>query len=99
MSKIPSKEPEYAKNHFLRHIESRAAWFGLSSAEDLGDRVGVTGTTVRQYRKAPEKMQLQTLQEYIRKLKLDPLVVLRFLGYTQKDINKALRGEFAEADQ
>ena len=99
MSKIPSKEPVYALNQFLRHIESRAAWFGLSTAEDLGAKIQVTGTTVRQYRKNPEKMQLKTLRAYIKLLKLDPVVVLRFLGYTQKDINKALRGECLEIEQ
>lgn len=77
MSKIPSKEAAYALNQFLRHIESRAAWFGLSAAEALGDKIQVTGATVRQYRKTPEKMQLRTLQAYIKQLKLDPVIVLR----------------------
>lgn len=96
MPKIASKEPEYALSHFLRHIKAKEAWYGLTTAEDLGAKVAVTGTTVRQYRKNPEKMQLKTLQAYIKVLKLDPLVVLRYLGYSQRDINKALREEGRE---
>ena len=96
MPKIAAKEPVYAKEQFLRHVESRAAWFGLSNADQLGPRVALTGATVRQYRKNPEKMQVKTLQAYIKLLKLNPLTVLRYLGFTQKEINKALRGEYEE---
>ncbi len=99
MPKIVSKEPEYALNQFLRHVESRAAWHGLSTAENLGAKVAVTGSTVRQYRKNPERMQLRTLQAYIKHLQLDPVIVLRYLGYTPRQINKALRGETTEEYQ
>lgn len=98
MPKIPAKEPIYAKDQLLRHVDSKAAWFGLSNADALGIKVGVTGATVRQYRKNPERMQLKTLQAYIKHLRLDPCVVLRYLGYTQREINKALRGEPTEGE-
>lgn len=88
MPKLLSKEPIYAEEQLLRHIEAQAAWYGLSNAEALGRKVSITGATVRNYRKSPEVMQLKSLQAYIKHLKLDPLIVLRYLGYSQKDINK-----------
>lgn len=98
MPKIAAKEPIYAENQFIRHVESRAAWFGFSNADVLGPKVDITGATVRQYRKNPGKMQLRTLQAYIKLLKLDPQIVLRYLGYSQREINKALQGELAEGE-
>lgn len=94
MPKIPSKEPEYAQNQFLRHVDAKAAWFGLSNAQKLGEKVDLTGPTVREYRKDPSKMRLMTLRKYISALQLSPFVVLRFLGYSQKDIRKAINEEF-----
>lgn len=91
MSKIARKEPEYAQVNFLKHIEAQKGWMGLAKDEVFAGKMGVSAPTVRAYKKNPGVMKVETLQRVIKLLDLSPAVVLRYLGFSQKDINRALR--------
>ena len=42
--------------------------------------------SVGNYKRDPGKIKLKTMQRMVTALKLDPGVVLRFLGYSNRDI-------------
>lgn len=88
MPRIKQNNVKYAQDDFLKEIDVQCAWAGLKSNEALGRAIGVTGRTVGNHREAPGKMQVCVLQKMIKALKLDPGVVLQFLGYSSQDIRK-----------
>lgn len=88
MPRIRQNNLTYQKKDFLLEIDVRCAYAGLKSNEDVGKLLGITGRTVANHRENPGKMQVCVLQKMIKTLKLDPGVVLRFLGYSNQDIRK-----------
>lgn len=90
MSRIPQKADEYATAELVRHIDAQMGYFGLNAVR-LGSAVGVSHVTVHSHKKNPASIPARSLRAYIRKLELDPVVVLQFLGYSKKEAVTALK--------
>lgn len=88
MPRIRQYADKYAQDDFLKEIDSRCVWAGFRTNEDLGSAVGVSNDTVRNYKKDPGRIRLDVLRKMVQKLKLDPGIVLRFIGYSNQDIRK-----------
>ena len=88
MPKIRQYADKYAREEFLKEIGSRCVWVGIQTNEDLGKAIGISGASAGNYKRDPGRIRLDTMQKMVQTLKLDPGVVLRFLGYTSQDIRK-----------
>lgn len=88
MPRIRQKAQTYAEEDFLREVLSRCAWAGIKNNEALGDALGVSGNTVGNFKRDPGRIRVDILRQMVQKLKLDPFIVLCFLGYTTKDVRK-----------
>lgn len=86
MPRIRQYEDKYIQEDLLKEIGSRCVWAGFKTNEELGNALGVTGASIGNYKRDPGKIQLKTMQRMVTALKLDPGVVLRFLGYSNRDI-------------
>ena len=88
MPRIRQYEDKYIKEDLLKEIGARCVWAGIRTNEELGNAVGVTGASIGNYKRDPGRIQLKTMRSMVAALKLDPGVVLRFLGYSTQDIKK-----------
>lgn len=95
MPRIRQYEDKYIKEDLLKEIGARCVWAGIRTNEELGNAVGVTGASIGNYKRDPGKIQLKTMRSMVAALKLDPGVVLRFLGYSTQDIKKFAK-EYAQ---
>lgn len=86
MPRIRQYEEKYAQDDFLKEIGSRCVWAGFQTNEDLGKAIGVSAASAGNYKRDPGRIRLDTMQLMVKKLKLDPGIVLRFLGYSNNDI-------------
>lgn len=93
MPRIRQYEDKYIKEDLLKEIGARCVWAGFKTNEDLGKAVGVTGASIGNYKRDPGKIQLKTMRSMVAALKLDPGVILRFLGYSAQDIKKFARDQ------
>ena len=73
---------------FLAEVNAQSVRFGYRKQEALGSALGVCQATAGNYLKKPETIRLSALRAMVKVLKLNPVVVLRALGYTTKDIQK-----------
>lgn len=94
-TRMPKSEISYmriAQEEFIKEIDSRCVWVGIKNNEALGEAVGVSHGTVSNFKRDPGRIRVEVLQKLVKKLKLDPGIVLRFLGYSTQDIR-----DFAKA--
>lgn len=91
MPRIRQNADKYRQSDFIREIDTRCAWHGLKTNAALGKALEVSGASIGNYRKEPEKMQVRVLKKMISVLKLDIPALLAFLGYTEKEIRKFAR--------
>lgn len=65
--------------------------YGYTSFKSLGDALGIAMDTANTYIKRPEQIRLGTLRQIVKILKLDPMIVLAAIGYSQRDIKKFIK--------
>ena len=88
MPKIRQYAEKYAHDDFVKEIGAKSVWAGFQTNEELGNAVGVSATSVGNYKRDPGKIKIKTMQKMISVLRLDPEIVLRYLGYSTQDIKK-----------
>jgi hypothetical protein len=93
MPRIRQNAEQYAIQDFRAEINAQCGRYGYTSQKSLGTALGVCQKTAGDYLKNPEAIRLGTLRDMVKLLKLDPVVVLKALGYTSKEI-KSVREEF-----
>lgn len=82
-----AQDAQKAKDDFWLELDHRLLDKGLPpGSTSLSQFVAVQPQTIRSYRKGKIEMQVDTLQMWIKSLSPDIRVVLRFLGYTDKEI-------------
>ena len=86
MPRIRQNAEEYAMQDFLSEINAQSARYGYRTQEALGSALGVCQATAGNYLKKPETIRLSALRAMVKVLKLNPVVVLKVLGYTAKEI-------------
>lgn len=89
MPRIRQNAEKYALKDFLGEINAQCGRYGYKSQRAFGDAIGVCQATARSYLMNPENIQLGTLREMIKVLRLDPVIVLKALGYSGKEIQRA----------
>ena len=88
MPRIRQKADEYAMRDFIAEINAQCGRYGYRSQRALGEALGVCQATAGNYLKNPECIQLGTLRAMVKLLRLDPMVILKVLGYTNQEIKK-----------
>lgn len=88
MPRIRQKAEEYAQADFLNEIGSRCVWAGIKTNEELGNAIGVSANTVGNFKRDPGRIRVDVLQKMVQKLRLNPMIVLIYLGYSSQDIRK-----------
>lgn len=88
MPRIHQKAAEYATADFLAEINAQCGRYGYKSQKSLGEALGVCQATAGNYLKNPDCIQFGTLRAMVKLLRLDPVVILKALGYSSKDIQK-----------
>ena len=88
MPRIRQLDDKYRKNDFLAELAAQCARKGFFTCRELGDAVDMSASSICGYRREPGKIRLDTMQSLVAVLKPDIAVVLRFLGYSEKDIRK-----------
>ena len=86
MPRIRQKADEYAMTDFINEINAQCGRFGYRSQKSLGAVIGVCQATAGNYLKNPDNIPLGVLRSMVKAIKPDPLVVLRAIGYSSKDI-------------
>ena len=87
MPRIRQKAETYRNEDFRRDVLSRLALLGIQQ-HDLAEHLGVCDGTVSVMLRNPEKIQVERLRKMIAFLGLEPGCILRFAGYSQKEIKK-----------
>lgn len=88
MPRIRQKADKYATEDFIIEINAQCGRYGYKSQKSLGNALGVCQATAGNYLKNPDCIQLGTLRAMVKLLRLDPMVILKALGYSAKDIRK-----------
>ena len=89
--KYAAEDAEKAKAAFQVAIGMlpNKSWY--PSNRELENDMEVSRTTVGTYRKNPEDMPVSAMKRFVALMKPDILVVLKFLGYSDKEIRKFVR--------
>ena len=91
MPRIRQYEERDAMKDFVAEINAQSARFGYKSQESLGNVLGCCQATVCNLLRSPGSIQLSRLRQLVKVLKLDPLVVLKALGYSEKELRSRFR--------
>lgn len=87
-----AQDAQKAKEDFWLELDHRLLDKGLPpGSTSLSQFVAVQPQTIRSYRKGKIQMQVDSLQMWVKALSPDIRVVLRFLGYSDKDIRAFAR--------
>lgn len=89
--RIRQKADEYAMNDFVSEINAQRARYGYDTHALLAQKIGVCQATASNYLRNPETIRLDALRSLVKQLRLDPVIVLKMLGYSQRDINNLAR--------
>lgn len=73
---------------FISEVNAQRGRFGLTSQRAFGESVGICQSTAGKYLKDPESMPLGVLRATVKAIKPNPIVLLKALGYTTKDIQR-----------
>lgn len=71
---------------FVSEINAQRGRFGLTSQRVFGESIGIAQSTAGKYLKDPEAMPLGVLRLLVKTLKPNPIVLLKALGYTTREI-------------
>ena len=72
---------------FQQEVRMKRAYYNIMQ-QDIADTLGVAQSRVSTLMANPDQLSAGRLRDIITMLKLDPIVVLSFLGYSQKEIKK-----------
>lgn len=72
---------------FRKELLAKRVWNDLESCNDFGKAIGVTGKTWYKCQNYPTLIRMDTMQKIVKVLKPDIGIMLRFLGYSDKEIN------------
>ena len=88
MPRLRQNAERDAIRDFQSEVNAQCGRYGYKSQKSLGNALGVCQATAGNYLKNPDCIQFGTLRAMVKLLRLDPIVVLKALGYSAKDIQK-----------
>lgn len=84
-----AKDAQKAVDDFWLELDHKCLDKGLApGAVAISQVSGVQAQTIRLYRRGKSKMQVPTLQALVKALSPDIRVILKYLGYSDKEIRK-----------
>lgn len=86
MARLRQNADRDTMKDFVSEINAQRGRFGLTSQRVFGKSIGIAQSTAGKYLKDPEAMPLSVLRSLVKTLKPDPIVLLKALGYTTKEI-------------
>ena len=97
MSRIYQYADRYIAEDFWKEINRCCPLAGVQSDNSaaLGREIGVDGKTVGNYKKRLATLPLSALQKLVALLHPDPAVILKSVGYTEKEILAFARAKAA----
>lgn len=91
---------QYADRDALKdlrgEIEAQGCRFGYKSQRALAEPLGVSQGTVGNWLKDPDGISVGNLRVIVKKLKIDPVILLKAVGYTTSDIKRIGRNQNGE---
>lgn len=91
MPRIRQNAQRYADEDFWREIQSRKALAGIKTDKDLAESIGISPSGLSKRKQNVGGMTITDLQRFVKALKPSPVVVLKMLGYSAKDIPRGLQ--------
>lgn len=93
MPRIRQYADRYAVEDFWKEIDRCCPLAGIQSnnAVALEEKTGVDHQTLRNYRKGKTEMRVSVLKKLVTTLHPDPAVILKTLGYSEKEIRAFAR--------
>lgn len=88
MPRIYPRADIYADEDFRKEILRRLADFGLRYDQDLSELSGIPNATMSRKLKNPSGFTVRQLRLIVRAVCPNPKEMLKFLGYTNKEINR-----------
>lgn len=79
---------------FVADIKAQATRYGCTTQSAMGKALGLCQGSVGNYLREPETIRMGVLRNMCKTFKLDPIILLRALGYSSKDIKKSYMKEF-----
>ena len=92
MPRIRQNADRDSMRDFVDEVNAQCGRHGYKSQRSLGDALGVCQATAGNYLKKPECIPFGTLRSMVKLLRLDPVIILKALGYTAADIKKLKGG-------
>lgn len=86
MPRIRQNAQRYADTDFWREIQSRKALTGIKTDKELAGSIGLSASSFCKRKQSTEDLTVATLRQMVRVLTPNPVVVLKLLGYSTKDI-------------
>ena len=81
----PELAVEKARKDFQMEVKVQRVKLDMSQRQ-LGDAVGVSPPMMSELLSDPDKLSVCRLRRIIRALDLDPAIILRLLGFTEKEL-------------
>lgn len=88
MAKYEYIADQDAMKEFVGEINAQCWRYGYKTQAELGNALQISQPTAGKYLRNPDDMTFSTLRRLVKVLKPDPLIVLRALGYSSRDIKK-----------
>lgn len=88
MPRLRQNADRDAMRDLQAEINAQCGRYGYKSQKSLGDALGVCQATAGNYLKNPDSIQIGKLRAIVKLLRLDPIVLLKAVGYSTKDIQK-----------
>ena len=96
MPRIKAKADVYAREDFSKELRKNMIDQGIDSVKELADMVGLDGRTMYRRMEDINKMKVSELAAIKTVLSPNPVLLLRVLGYTTKEIKEAVSSLFKE---
>lgn len=79
----PELAAEKAKKEFQMEVKLQRVRFDMSQRE-LGETLGISSPQMSELLSDPDKLSVARLRSIIRALDMDPLTILRLLGFSER---------------
>lgn len=90
MPKIRQKEAEYRQSDFLAAIRAGQAKADVMKITSLSEASDIPYSTMYKRLQDPDKLTAEEIRKLLGAIDIDPIALLKFLGYSLKDIRRAL---------
>lgn len=91
MPRLRQNAEKDAMRDFVGEVNAQRGRYGYTTQKSFGNALGVCQATAGNYIRDPETISFGMLREMVKVLRLDPVVILKALGYSNKEIQN-IRG-------